>query len=202
MTPGLRNPWAARELRRRAAARGTSPKALLRDEIFPKAIVLVSGNAATPQRIRVGRDWGTNRHGKVEIASPTEGLPVGASVRWWFSQVYAAATTILLDKDYPPRTAQSVELVLCEEAALERLVAPESPGARDSAMLTVLLHEEDVDPSEQLHRLLSVASPRARELLMLRQQGLSTKEAASMIGMSPSTAYVHYHRTREKAKSQ
>jgi DNA-directed RNA polymerase specialized sigma24 family protein len=87
---------------------------------------------------------------------------------------------------------------LAEEDALERLAAPDSPSAQDSAQLTTLLHADEMDPTDQLQRLLTVTSPRARELFKLLAKDLSIKEAATVLGMSPSTAYVHYHRTRKK----
>jgi DNA-binding CsgD family transcriptional regulator len=200
MTLGLRNPPARRELRRRAAQQRISPKDLLRTEIFPLAMTLVSYEADTPQRIRVGRDWATNSQGKVEIVSPQAGLPSRAFVQWWFSQVYAAATAMLLDEPYPRPTTQPVPLLLREEDALERLAAPESPGARDSAMLTALLQPEEMDSADQLHHLRTVASPREKELLLLLCQGLSRNEAAQAMGIKRATADVLIHRTRQKAR--
>jgi len=196
LRPGLRNPRAARALRQRAAVEHTSPQALLRTKIFPEAIVLVSCEAATPQRMRVGRQWATDRHGKVQAASPVQGLPMRAFERWWFSQVYAAATAILLDEAYPRPTTQSVPLLLREEDALERLVLPESPGAHDSATLTALLYDAKGD--DPLHHLLTIASPRARELLLLLQQGLSRNKAAQVMGISRSTVDVVLCRLRKK----
>lgn len=188
----LRNPRAALELRRQAAEWETSPRALLRTRLFPQAVLLTLSEAATPQRMRLGPQWVTDDHGKVQVVPPASShVPFPDFVRWCFSQVYAVASTMLLDEPYPRRTTQSVRLSLHEEDALERLAVPKSPGARDSAMLTDLLQSDETDLADQLHRLLTVASPRARELFILLRQGLSIKEAASVIGMSPNTAYVH-----------
>jgi hypothetical protein len=209
MKLGLRTPRAARALRRRAASRHISPQDLLRTEIFPPAMLLVNSTAAAPRRIRLGRNWVTNDHGNVQEASPTQEITVWAFAELWFNKVYATAAAILLDqavpldapdKPYSRRPAQLVQLVLVEEDALERLAAPEAPGARDSAMLTALLQTDEADPADQLHRLLTVASPRARELFKLLTEDLSIKEAAAVLGMTPSTAYVHYHRTRKKLR--
>jgi DNA-binding CsgD family transcriptional regulator len=114
--------------------------------------------------------------------------------------VYAAATAILLDEPYPRPTTPPVLLLLQEEKALERLAAPESHGARDSAMLIALLEADEMNPSEQLHRLLSVASPREKELLRLLSQGLSRDEAAQAMGIKRATADVLMHRVRKKSR--
>ena len=58
----------------------------------------------------------------------------------------------------------------------------------------------DANHLDQLHRALTVASPRARELFRLLSQRLSIKEAAAVLGMSPATAYVHIYRTRAKVR--
>lgn len=200
MRPRLRNPQAARVLRQRAAAWHTTPQALLRTELFPKALLLVAGEAAKPQRMRVGRRWVVDKHRKMLVVSPALApVPLGAFVRWFVSQGYAAATATLLDEAYPRPTTQPVPLLLREEDALERLAVPKSPGANESAMLTALLHEAEVDPSDQLHRLLAGAFPRARELILLRQQGLSCNDAARVMGISRNTVYVLLHRERKKA---
>jgi DNA-directed RNA polymerase specialized sigma24 family protein len=197
--PGLRKPCAAEALRQQAAAQHTSPQDFLRTVVFPEAIRLVAREVTTPQRMRLGRKWVTNRHGKILVALPEE-LPPFAFDDWFFSQVYAAAAAIVLGEVYPRPTTQQAQVLVYEEDALERLTARESSGARDSAMLTALLQAEEIDPVDQLHRVLTVASPRARELFRLVSQGLSIKEAAAVLGMSRSTAYVHCYRTRAKGR--
>jgi DNA-binding CsgD family transcriptional regulator len=127
-------------------------------------------------------------------------LPPYAFYDWFISQVYAAAAAIVLGDVYPRPTTQQAQVVVYEEDALERLTVPASASARDSAMLTALLQAEERDPADQLHRALTVASPRARELFRLLSQGLSIKKAAAVLGMSPATAYVHRYRTRAKGR--
>jgi len=191
LRPGLRNPYAAGELRRQAAQAGLSRRVYLRTTIFPAAIIRVASEVATPQRMRVGREWVVNEHGKVLAASPVEELPGRAFLHWFFSQVYVAAAAMVLGQDYPGPIIPPVPLVRCEEEALERLVARESPGARESVQLTALLQADETASEDQFHRLLTIASPRACELFILVNQGLTVKEAATVLGMSPSTAYVH-----------
>jgi hypothetical protein len=199
--PGLRNPRAAQALRRKAKTQHTSTQNFLHTEVFPTAIRLVASEVASAQRMRVGRKWVTNRDGKVLVAAPW-GTPLTfqAFTHWFLSQVYVAAAAIVLDDVYPRPTTQQAQVVVYKEDALERLTAPASAGARDSAILTALLQAEEMDPEDQLHRLLTVASPRARELFRLLRQGLSIKEAAAELGMSRSTAYVHCYRTRAKVR--
>jgi DNA-binding CsgD family transcriptional regulator len=199
--PGLRNPRAAQALRQKAATRHTSTKNFLRTEVFPTAIRLVASEVTSSRRMRVGRKWVTNRDGKVLVVAPW-GTPLTfqAFTHWFFSQVYGAAAAIVLDDVYPRPTTQQAQVVVYEEDALERLTVPASASARDSAMLTALLQAEERDPADQLHRLLTIASPRARELFRLLRQKLSIKEAAAVLGMSPATAYVHIYRTRAKGR--
>jgi DNA-binding CsgD family transcriptional regulator len=200
LRPGLRNPRAAQALRQKAKIRHTAPQNFLRTEVFPTAIRLVASEVTSTQRLRIGRKWVTNMHGKVLVASPWETpLTIPAFIRWFFSQVYAAATAIVLDEVYPRPTTQQAQLLVCEEHTLERLAALKSSSLRDNASLTVLLREDEVDPSEQLHQLLPVASPRAKELLLLLCQGLSRNEAAQEMGISRSTVDVLLHRERKKA---
>jgi DNA-binding CsgD family transcriptional regulator len=197
--PGLRNPRAARALRQQAAAQHTSPQDFLRTVVFPAAIRLVAGEVTSSWRMRVGREWVRDMYGKILVASPVR-LRFRDFNYWFFSQVYAAAAAIVLDEVYPRPTTQQAQVLVYEEDALERLTAPASPGACDSAMLTALLQAEERDPVDQLHRMLTVASPRARELFRLLRQGLSIKEAAAELRMSPATAYVHVYRTRVKGR--
>jgi DNA-binding CsgD family transcriptional regulator len=197
--PGLRNPRAAHALRQQAAAQHTSPQDFLRTVVFPAAIRLVASEVTSTRRMRVGRAWVTDMHGKILVASP-EQLRFQAFTHWFFSQVYAAAAAIVLDDVYPRLITQQAQVLIYEEDALERLTTPASAGARDSAMLTALLQAEEMDPEDQFHRMLTVASPRARELFRLLSQGLSIKEAAAVLGMSPATAYVHCYRTRVKGR--
>jgi DNA-binding CsgD family transcriptional regulator len=197
--PGLRKPCAAEALRQQAASQHTSPRDFLRTVVFPEAIRLVAREVTTPQRMRLGRKWVTNQHGKILVAVPMELAPF-AFDDWFISQVYAAAAAIVLDEVYPRPITQQAQVLVYEEDALERLTTPASAGARDSAMLTTLLQAEEIDPADQLHRMLTIASPRACELFRLLSQGLSVKEAAAVLGMSPATAYVHCYRTRVKGR--
>jgi DNA-binding CsgD family transcriptional regulator len=199
LPPGLRKPCAAEALRQQAASQHTSPRDFLRTVVFPEAIRLVAREVTTPQRMRLGRKWVTNQHGKILVAVPMELAPF-AFDDWFISQVYAAAAAIVLDEVYPRPITQQAQVLVYEEDALERLTTPASAGARDSAMLTALLQAEEMDPADQLHRMLTVASPRACELFRLLSQGLSIKEAAAVLGMSPATAYVHCYRTRVKGR--
>jgi hypothetical protein len=144
LRPGLRNPRAAQALRQKAKIRHTAPQNFLRTEVFPTAIRLVASEVTSTQRLRIGRKWVTNMHGKVLVASPWETpLTIPAFIRWFFSQVYAAATAIVLDEVYPRPTTQQAQLLVCEEHTLERLAALKSSSLRDNASLTVLLREDE-----------------------------------------------------------
>jgi DNA-directed RNA polymerase specialized sigma24 family protein len=123
-----------------------------------------------------------------------------ANKRWFLSQVYVAAAAIVLDDVYPRPTTQQAQVQVYKEDALERLMAPESSGARDSAMLTALLQAEEIDPADRLHHLLNAASPREKELLLLLCQCQSRDEAAQVMGIKRATADVLMHRIRKKAR--
>ena len=199
LPPGLRKPCAAEALRQQAAAQHTSPRDFLRTVVFPEAIRLVAREVTTPQRMRLGRKWVTNQHGKILVAVPMELAPF-AFDDWFISQVYAAAAAIVLDEVYPRPITQQAQVVVYEEDALERLTTPASAGARDSAMLTALLQAEEMDPADQLHRMLTVASPRGKELLLLLCQDLSRNEAAQVMGISRRTVDVLIYRIRQKVR--
>jgi hypothetical protein len=198
--PGLRKPCAAEALRQQAAAQHTSPQEFLRTVVFPEAIRLVARDVTTPQRMRLGRKWVTNRHGKILVAVPWEELPPFAFDGWFMSQVYAAAAAIVLGDVYPRPTTQQAQVLVYAEDALERLVARESSGVHDSAMLTAFLQTEEMNPADQLHQILAGATPRAKELILLLEQGLSRKEAAQVMGISRSTVDVLLYREKEKAR--
>jgi hypothetical protein len=198
--PGLRNPRAAQALRQKAAAQHTSPQHFLRTEVFPTAIWLVARDTTSNRRIRVGREWITNMHGKVLVASPDE-LPIWAFHRWFFSQVYGAATAIMLDEGYPRPVIQQAKVLLYEEDALKRLIAVKSSGARDSMRLTPLLQADEMDRLDQLHRIFTVASPREKELLILLEEGCSRNAAAQRMGIKRATVDVLWWRIRKKVRS-
>jgi DNA-directed RNA polymerase specialized sigma24 family protein len=167
--------------------------------MLPRGVQLALDHAHTERRIRLGTHWVKNTSGRQGVIAPRD-LPFNAFTQWLQAEAYNAIEALLLDEAYPRPTAHPLSVVWCAEDALERLAAPASPGARESAQLTALL--SDAEGNDQLHRLLTAASPRAQQLFRLVSEGLSITEAASVIGMSSSTAYVHYHRTRKKVNSR
>jgi hypothetical protein len=197
LLPGLRRPLARRALMRAAAERQISPQQLIRTELFPEAILVVSGEAATPQRMRIGQQWVTDEYKKVRTVPPVKALSPGEFIQWWTSRVYAAAGAILLGEDYPRPTDKQAQIVLYEQDAVERLVAADSQHVRESGMFVALLDDEE-DATDRLEQLLADAAPRARELILLLRQGCSRNDAARMMGISRST--VDNLLTRERQK--
>jgi hypothetical protein len=167
--------------------------------IFPEALLLVSLEIQNPQGIRLGKRWVTDQQGKISQVSPFADVDLRVFDRWFFTQVYAAAASIVLGEPYPKPRTPSVKLLLRSQDALERLVAPESPGAREQARLTTLLHGEE-NTGDRLQDLLASASPREKELLLLLSQGFSREEAAHAMGISVTTLRVFLHRLRRKSR--
>jgi hypothetical protein len=198
----LRNPRADKELRHQAAERGVSPAALLRTYIFPQAICLVCTAAATPQRMRVGRQWLTDREHKVLIAAPVE-QPVSMDVfvRWFYAQIRRVACIILLDAEYPQTSPGLLPLLGDGEDAVERRADRQHyqkmmQEQQDSAPLTGLL--DDTLSVDHLEPWLADVPPRMRQLLRLFLQGVPRKAQAQRLGLSRSTVDNHWFRFKHR----
>jgi hypothetical protein len=73
---------------------------LLRQSIFPEALMLVIADVDRPQTIRIGRKWIKRRDGKKALVRPAD-LPWHRFVHWVQRECCKAAAAIILGYEYP-----------------------------------------------------------------------------------------------------
>jgi hypothetical protein len=204
-----------------AKARRAGKTAVLRDEIFPKALLLawneLWNELTPPRRIRFGRRWITDESGRARSIVPIH-LRVGLALRWLRQEVRNAAEAILLDKPYPWQRQDFLDAAMARTTSqAERVTAAPTdfvPKDRrislDEAELERYRHYgRDFDlfptPESQLARkkliltLDAAASPQETALLRLLRDGASPAEARVEMGISQTNCRQILHSLRKKA---
>lgn len=176
---GLR-PGVDEALVARARADQRPVRDVIRDELAT-AIYLATGNMQTPQYMRFGPQWMTNKAGKKMAIAPDD-LPIDLFYRWLRIEAIRIAEASLLETPEDEMPAGFFEEV------------PELIGPELDPLHIVIAGE--LDPS--LLRVLELASPRQRELIALLWEGLSRDDAARTLGIARSTVDAQLYRLRQK----
>lgn len=194
-----RNPAARRALAARADEEGTSPPAVLRRETRA-AVLLVLSQRDRPQRHRFGRAWVLDIDGKVAVV-PINDLPATWFWDWLRREVPKAVAASLLERPYPP-----VDGDPWSRAPLGGVPAVVSLDAQPPSLVDVtgdplevlLVADRQREAACQLRRILDLATPRQREVLIMLATGVPLPDAARRLGMAPATARAHLHNLRRK----
>jgi hypothetical protein len=168
---------------------------LLGQWLAPEGLILASGESDLPQRIRLGKQWVKDQHGKVVDDLRPDELPFQWFVRWHIQRAHRHLEGILLERALVRQRLDPLETMYknlddvmahhMKKPPMEALFIP-SPEARLEAQTLIAA-------------LGRAASPRERQLLGLLLDGASPQEAAAQLGIKRATVDVLYYRLKQKA---
>jgi hypothetical protein len=190
---GRVKPSAGRVLRDLAVEQIQGEEVLLRHWLAPEGLLLASGESDLPQRIRFGKQWVKDQHGKVITLRP-DVLPFHAFVRWHIQRAHRHLEGILLDRALVRPGLDPLETYYkgLDDVMAQNMRKPPMEG------FFIPSPEARLEAQTLIAALGSVATPRERELLSLLDTGASREEAAALLGMSRKTVDVHCSNLRQK----
>lgn len=176
LASGFVAPAAKRCKRRLQAQRGArAVERLLREEIFPKALLLSMEDVSRPRRIRLNKTWLKDDLGRVGAFEPDCLPPKSAFYPWLRIEAHRIAETLLCDaaNDSPEsarrRPADDLARHLAAEStpARQRLCAAlKARGSRDpERALRALLMRQDKIPYAIIGQELGLSTNAARQLV-------------------------------------
>ena len=193
---GRVKPSARRALHDLAVEQRQDKGVLLGDWLAPEGLLLASGESDLPQRIRFGKQWVKDQHGKVIKLRP-DVLPFQWFVRWHIQRAHHHVEGILLDRAVAGERLDPLETNYEEidDLTAQNMTKPPMEG------LFIPGPEAIFEAQTLIAALDSVATPRERELLSLLDAGASREEAAALMGISRKTVDVHCSNLRQKLRA-
>jgi DNA-directed RNA polymerase specialized sigma24 family protein len=190
---GKLSPRARRALHNRAQVQRQGKEVLLRQLLAPEGLLLASGESDLHQRIRFGKQWVKDQHGKLIELRPDE-LPFRWFVRWLVQRAHHHVEGILLDRAVGALRSDLLETNRVDFGGFATEIVDRHPEAGVFAPSPEALLEAQT----LIAALGRVASPRERELLFLLLDGAAPQEAAEQLGIKRATVDVLSHRLKRK----
>jgi hypothetical protein len=171
-----------------------SENVVLRDWLAPEGLLLASGESDLPQRIRFGKQWVKDQHGKVIKLRP-DVLPFHCFVRWHIQRAHHHVEGILLDRALVRQRLDPLETNYegLDAVMAQNMTKPPMDG------FFIPGPEALLEAQTLIAALGRVASPRERELLFLLLDGASPQEAAAQLGIKRATVDVLYYNLKQKS---
>jgi hypothetical protein len=169
---------------------------LLGTWLAPEGLLLAAGDSDRHQRIRLGRQWVKDQHGK-RIELRPDGLPFRWFVRWLVQRAHRLVEGILLDQAGGGRPLDLLETNRVDFAGFATEIVDRHP----EASVFTPSPEALLEVRTLLATLANVATPRERELLSLLEEGASREEAAALLEVSRATVDVHCSNLRQKLRA-
>jgi Bacterial regulatory proteins, luxR family len=190
---GRVKPSAGRVLRDLAVEQSQGEGVLLRGWLAPEGLLLASGESDLPQRIRFGKQWVKDQHGKLLELRP-DALPFHWFVRWHIQRAHRHVEGILLDRALVRQGLDPLETNYegFDDVMAQNIKKPPMEG------FFIPSPEARLEAQTLIAALGRVASPRERELLFLLLGGASPQEAAEQLGIKQATVDVLSHRLKRK----
>lgn len=160
--------------------------------LLMQAVPMVQASRQEPTTVRIGRRWVTDADGRRREVDPTT-LDHFTYLRWFVGRSLRTARALLRE---------------WAGADVPQPVTGAPPGGDEAAgALDALIAFEESSPSEELGALRAIASPQQLRILDALEAAITAgadpesarREAAEVVGITPSTLRTQLQRLRKKA---